>query len=356
MATWEVPRSSEVFPYPSTREVVEAARPERVKEKGYYNIPFLKRPVWGWEIAFYFAFEGISAGAYVLSTMATLFANGRHDKLVRTARYLSLACLLPCPPLLVLDLGRRERFHHMLRVFKPISPMNVGAWALSTYSIPVTLLAAQQAADDGLPFTAGVVQKAVTPLPARAIAVAGLPSCMTMISYPGVLLSMASTPIWTRTPFVGALISCSSISMAAAALSLLLHRSGENEGSLRILRKVETVASLGETVALAGHLAGTGKTAARPLLTGKHAGQFWLGAVACGLLLPALLNFRRKENNRRGGIVTSLLSLAGGLALKWALTYAGHQSALDPEANRVASQPSRSAPGWMPPPPSSSRA
>ena len=42
--------------------------------------------------------------------------------------------LLPCPPLLIADLGDPKRFHHMLRVFKPGSPMSVGTWTLLTYS------------------------------------------------------------------------------------------------------------------------------------------------------------------------------------------------------------------------------
>jgi len=35
--------------------------------------------------------------------------------------------------LLIADLGRPERFHHMLRVAKPSSPMSVGTWILTAY-------------------------------------------------------------------------------------------------------------------------------------------------------------------------------------------------------------------------------
>ena len=35
--------------------------------------------------------------------------------------------------LLAADLGRPERFHHMLRVAKPSSPMSVGTWILVAY-------------------------------------------------------------------------------------------------------------------------------------------------------------------------------------------------------------------------------
>ena len=48
--------------------------------------------------------------------------------------------------LLVLDLGDPLRFHHMLRVFKPSSPMSLGTWSLTVYSLPLTLIVAIEAA------------------------------------------------------------------------------------------------------------------------------------------------------------------------------------------------------------------
>src|SRR3712207_7312595 len=40
---------------------------------------------------------------------------------------------MPSPPLLIMDLGRPERFVNMLRIFKPRSPMSMGAWCLSVF-------------------------------------------------------------------------------------------------------------------------------------------------------------------------------------------------------------------------------
>ena len=48
--------------------------------------------------------------------------------------------------MLVLDLGDPLRFHHMLRVFKPSSPMSLGTWSLAAYSLPLTLIVAIEAA------------------------------------------------------------------------------------------------------------------------------------------------------------------------------------------------------------------
>src|SRR5579884_2840109 len=345
MATQRLPQYPvQHTPATPSHDVVEIARPETTRDAGYYNIPFLKRPLWGWEIELYFSCEGISAGAYVLSAMAELFGGGQYRGLVRSARYLSFVFIVPAPPLLIADLGRPERFHHMLRVFKPLSPMNLGAWALTAYSLPVTLLAAQQATQDNLPWT-DPVPEFFQHLPTKPIAVAGLPGAMTMISYPGVLLSTTSTPVWTRSRFLGALISCSSISMAAAALSFVAEIS-EDTASVRVLQKIERAAVICESGALAGYLATSGETA-RPLVAGKYATHFWMGAVLCGLVLPSLLPARRKKSF---GLLRSALKLVGGFALKWALTHSGRESALNPKDNRAATRPSKSAPGWMPSP------
>ena len=43
--------------------------------------------------------------------------------------------------LLVVDLGDPWRFHHMLRMFKPGSPMSLGVWSLTVYSLPLTIAA-----------------------------------------------------------------------------------------------------------------------------------------------------------------------------------------------------------------------
>lgn len=90
------------------------------------------------------------------------------------------------------------RFHHMLRVFKPSSPMNLGAWALSGYSLPVTLLATRQVmeADAKESSGAGANQNGTERVLSKLMEAPGMPFAFTMLSYPGVLLSTTSTPVW----------------------------------------------------------------------------------------------------------------------------------------------------------------
>src|SRR6266568_5993858 len=116
----------------------------------YYDYPVLKQPFWGWEITWYFFFGGLAAGCFVIASIAALFGSRDDRAVARTGYYLSLLALLPCPPLLIKDLGRPERFLHMLRVFKVKSPMSMGVWGLVSFSLFSGVTAAIQAARDGI--------------------------------------------------------------------------------------------------------------------------------------------------------------------------------------------------------------
>ena len=111
--------------------------------EAYSGVPILAQPTWRHEIAAYFYLGGISSGAFVLGTLARLVGGERRLQLSRTAQYVSFATMLPCAPLLITDLGRPARFHHMLRIFKPSSPMNLGAWTLTAHGAMATVTAAR---------------------------------------------------------------------------------------------------------------------------------------------------------------------------------------------------------------------
>jgi formate-dependent nitrite reductase membrane component NrfD len=326
-------------------EIEKAATPDRVNKPGYYGLPILKRPFWKWEIALYFFSEGISAGSYLLSTIADLVGNGKYSEIVPAGRYLSFLFMLPCPVLLIIDLGRPERFHHMLRIFKRTSPMNHGAWALSGYGIFSSLLAGFEPANAQLPLAGRMFQTLQRlPLPRKLIGILGAPFALTMVSYPGVLLSTTSNPVWSHTHFLGSLFSSSSMSTAASALTLCTYRSGSEE-THRVLTRFEDVAAGAEAVALGAYL-GTARKAARPLIRGKQSKLFLCGAVLTGLVIPAIL--RRSGNKFLRSGVAPVLTLAGGLALKWSITYAGQESALDPELAVHNSPTETGEPFWGP--------
>jgi Formate-dependent nitrite reductase, membrane component len=295
-------------------------------KEGYYGIPMLKRPLWRWEIAWYFFLEGISSGAFILGAMSRLFGRKGNRRLQRATPYLSLAALLPCPPLLIADLGRPERFHHMLRVFKRSSPMNTGAWALMGYSVPVSLRAFDQLLHNRRDSS-------------RALQLAGLPFAFTMVSYPGVLLSATSTPVWSQSPYLGALLACSSLSTAASAIALITELQGKSNDSAP-LQNFEMIAKICEGMLTGAYLLSSGR-AAEPLTRGRYAKHLWIGAMGLGIAVPIGIRLASRRMGRRKraiSLLSSACSLAGGFCLKWAIVHSGPISADDPEAGRYGSR------------------
>ena len=110
----------------------------RPDDASYYGRPILKPPAWDWRIPAYLFSGGASAGSTLLSVGADL--TGR-PRLRRSARLAAVAALGASTYFLVSDLGRPERFHHMLRVAKPTSPMSMGTWILAGYSPGIGLAA-----------------------------------------------------------------------------------------------------------------------------------------------------------------------------------------------------------------------
>jgi formate-dependent nitrite reductase membrane component NrfD len=349
MSLMQVRETNEWLPAATpTSDILRAATPDKAADEGYYGVPMLKRPLWHWHIALYFFFEGVSASAFLMATLADLFGGGRLRRLSRAGYYVSFFSILPCPPLLIADLGVPSRFHHMLRIFKPSSPMNLGAWSLAAYSIPLQMITLRRLADDTDIFPEWLRKLLRRLVPERLAGVLGIPCGLLMVAYPGVLLSTTSTPLWSKTRLLGALFSASSMSTGAAATGLTLALTGGHDDlSLAKLEKIETAASLCEGALLAGYLTTTGRLA-KPLLKGKYLWHILLaGADVAAHLLPG----KPAKKRRKGLLATVLrtaLTLAGGLALKWAIVYAGRKSAADPEAARRASRPSKTATGWGP--------
>ncbi|HMA47673.1 MAG TPA: NrfD/PsrC family molybdoenzyme membrane anchor subunit, partial [Frankiaceae bacterium] len=107
----------------------------------YYGRPVVKAAPWENDIPAYLFLGGLAAGSSVLGAGADL--TGR-PVLRRAGRVSALAAVLASFGALVHDLGRPERFHHMLRVAKPTSPMSMGTWILTGYGPLAGLAAASE--------------------------------------------------------------------------------------------------------------------------------------------------------------------------------------------------------------------
>jgi formate-dependent nitrite reductase membrane component NrfD len=320
------------------------AEPEReLQEASYYDYPVVKEPLWRWEIIWYFFFGGLAAGCYVLATIASLFGSKEDRAVVRAGYYLSLLALLPCPLLLIKDLGRPEKFLNMLRMFKMRSPMSMGVYGLLAFSFFSGITAVIQVARDGLLGTwwgARLLARA----PQKLLAIPGTIAGVFLGSYTGVLLAATSVPVWSRSKMLGAVFIASALSTSGALISFVLRIVGAPTKTLHKLERVEWFSMLVETTNLLLFLRGSGR-AARALVGTKPTEQgpvFWRFMFGGGLVLPWLLQTllllvrggsgqARQKTQRKGGagLIVSLLVLVGGYFLRRTLIHAGHVSSRD---------------------------
>jgi formate-dependent nitrite reductase membrane component NrfD len=302
--------------------------------EGYYNYPVVRRPVWTWEVPMYFWLGGMAAGAYVTASLAQNFGSADDRRVAAGGFYVAAAAVLPCAPLLIGDLGRPQRFHHMLRIFKPLSPMNLGAWTLTGFTPIAFARAASHAAGTGL--LRGPLGMLASFVPNRLAELTGVVLGLTLAGYSGVLLAATNIPLWAKSKLLGGLFMASALASGSAAVTLQAARRGVPDATLHRLGTLESVASIGEMAMLTGYLVQSGKTA-RPLTTGRFAAPFWLGAVGAGAVLPLLLHqFARRRNGRSRRSLSSaaaICTIAGSLALRWSIFEAGKDSSEDQAAS-----------------------
>lgn len=305
------------------------------KQAGYYGQPLLKQPHWWWEIIVYFFIGGVAGGSSVVAAVASRFGSAEDEPIVRAGRYLALLGAILSPALLIRDLGVWRRFHHMLRIFKTLSPMSVGSWILAGFGSFTALAAGVQAARDGL-LGVGRLARVLAAMPGWFMDGMGSLFGFFLAGYTGVLLTGTAVPVWAKAKrYLGPLFLTSALSTAVAAISLILSVDDNvPEPTMEKLKRTEKVALLSELslVLMMKHRLGrTGE----PLWNGRHAGlaRFFVGG---GLIAPLGIHYVSDGLERRPSrlltIVSSILVLAGGLAMRYVVVMAGRDSAGDPEA------------------------
>lgn len=312
----------------------------------YTGVPILQKPSWNNEVAAYFYLGGISSGAYLLGALADL-SGEKWRSLAHTAHVVSFAAMVPCAPLLIDDLGKPSRFYHMMRLFKPSSPMNLGSWTLLVHSGFATLLAAHALADWGKLPILGSLAKI---LPSRIVGAGGMLPAMTLGGYTGVLIGTTSVPVWSISPVLGGLFMASALATGTSAVALASILSGRDTPAEHVvLASISMAAGASELCLAGGYLATSGR-AATPLLTGVD-GALLLGAVTTSATALALelAGLRGHTRQRVFSALAAGVTLAGGAMLRWAVIRAGHTSAGDRDANLEAMRPSSQNPGWGPP-------
>lgn len=299
--------------------------------------PEVQVPGWEWHyVAMYFFIAGISAGAYFIATLAELFGGEKHREISRTGFYIAFPLILLTPPLLIADLGRPERFWHLLLYAKsgfPFlnfqSPLSVGSWALLLFGAMAFFSFLDNLVAEGKVKNAPFAQ-AYSRRPRKAYAVVGSIAGFFVAGYTGVILNVTARPLWAAAdPLIGALFIASAASTGAAAIYLVMAwRKRLADPGLPGFDRFDRLAKILELVLAVAVVLIAGRWAA-PLLRGMNAVMFWGGAVLLGILVPlaADLVFARSAEGtasaEKRATVMAVLVLIGGALLRISLVQAG---------------------------------
>src|SRR5580698_7154748 len=196
--------------------------PEQGGQSGYANKTVPKVPGWHGIIAWDALLNGMATGLFLAAAVSELAAPAVFMSVAKVAYPIALVPLLVDLGLLVLDLGDPLRFHHMLRVFKLGSPMSVGTWCLTIFSLPLTAAAALSIlAEIGFDFEW-----------ARILAViVGLLPGFGAAAYKGVLLSTNAQPGWKDARWLGGYLTNSALLIGCAELLVLSALMGQTQAT-----------------------------------------------------------------------------------------------------------------------------
>jgi len=277
--------------------------------------PMMKAAVWTWEVPLYFWFGGMAAGSSFVALACDVAGDRRAARL---SRAVALGAVLPCPVLLIMDLGRPLRFLNMLRIFKPRSPMSMGAWCLVAFSAAGTaavgadLLGRDRAA--------------------RRLGAANAVLGSYLGSYAGVLLAVTAVPVWARSHLLlGPIFVATGVVTGAAACRLALVATGREpaDPARRALGRVETAAIAAELILSQVNEARLGPLASA-LETGP-AGR-WMSAARWFARGGLALRLGRGTAGSRAHNLASSAFMAAALCFRYGWVRAGRASAADDEA------------------------
>jgi formate-dependent nitrite reductase membrane component NrfD len=298
-------------PWPLVPSVVES-------DATYYDRPVLKEAVWIWAVPLYFYVGGLSGASMVLGAAAQIAGGPSMERFVRHCRWIGGIGGGIGSVLLIVDLGRPARFLNMLRVFRPTSPMNMGAWVLAG-AAPAAMGSAMLARQTG-PFglighTGGMVSGLL-----------GLP----LAGYTAVLLSNSAVPLWQGSrrslPF---LFVASAITSAASFFDMFDTALKLGTRERKLIGAFGTIGRVGELV--------TARVVERECKLRRvrkpfHEGGSGVLLKAATVLTTASLVLSLLPGGRKKRVVAGVFGTLGALALRYGIYYAGRASAQDPRA------------------------
>ncbi|HYU31024.1 MAG TPA: NrfD/PsrC family molybdoenzyme membrane anchor subunit [Thermoanaerobaculia bacterium] len=289
--------------------------------------------VWGWEIPVYLFLGGLVAGLMILTGVFLLRRRQARPRASWSLLSgLGIALLSLGMLALFLDLEHKAYVWRLYTTFQITSPMSWGAWILLLV-YPALLASFLLRVPAALRRLFPVLQRASGWLRGRP----GLVRWVAMLDvvfgtllgiYTGILLSsLGARPLW-NSALLGPLFLVSGLSSAAAFAHLV---SRDHEESTLLVRAdngflaaelvLFVLFFVGLLSATQVHI-----QAARLLLGGPFTAVFWVFVVGVGIVLPLALQLLAVRRRIAHTALAPVLVIAGGLALRFVLVYAGQMS------------------------------
>lgn len=289
--------------------------------------------IWGWEIPVYLFLGGMVAGMMIV--LGFFLFKGRSSEVRCSCTVLpALSIFLLSLGMLALfmDLEHKLYFWRMYLTFEPASPMSWGTWIL-LFVYPALLgamlIRLPESIQRAFPAVARLSGKvrANTPF-IKTVGISNMVLGAMLGVYTGILLSsFGARPLW-NSALLGPLFLVSGLSTAAAFIHLIARDPYE-----RVMLAKADNAFLGTelfliVLLLTGLLSSTQEhiDAAHLILNGPYAPAFIVFVVGLGIVIPLIVQLLAVQHRIPHTSAAPILVIAGGLALRFVIVYAGQAS------------------------------
>jgi formate-dependent nitrite reductase membrane component NrfD len=289
--------------------------------------------IWGWEIPVYLFLGGMVAGMMII--MGYFLFKGRSRELRCSCTVLpGLGVVLLSAGMLALFLDLEHPWYswRMYLTFKPASPMSWGTWILLLV-YPALLGAMLVRMPDLIKIMFPSIGRLAEKAQSNTVFIKWIGATNMALGamlgiYTGILLSaFGARPLW-NSALLGPLFLVSGLSTAAAFVHLISRDKYE-----RVLLAKADNAFLGTellfiVLLIIGLLSSTRVhiEAAQLILTGSYAPAFMVFVVGLGIVIPLIIQSLAVRHRIPHTPVAPILVIAGGLALRFVIVYAGQTS------------------------------
>lgn len=289
--------------------------------------------IWGWEIPVYLFIGGLVAGFMIIAGYFTFKGHHKHSAFSSFyLPHLSLVFLTFGMLALFLDLEHKLYVWRLYTAFEFTSPMSWGAWILVLVYPTLwlnTVVEIPKTFRNRIPFfdrvSAFIQQR---PMLAKNIGALNMIMGAVLGMYTGILLSsLGARPLWSSS-MLWVLFLTSGLSSAAALVHMITTDKTERElsakadnGFLIFELLVFVLFFIGMVTSTQAH-----RKAAELLLIGPYAAVFWVFVILLGIVIPLIIQLLAVNHKVKHTAVAPIMVIAGGIALRFVIVYAGQMS------------------------------